>query len=258
MKLTVAFRGGKDLEQRVIETLESIRVDYKLDSVRSGEKEASLSIDGLSLPDGWENNPELYVRAAVLLKFMHDGIRLKLVPRSGWWYYGVKDPESVADHVYSMSLMAMIIAESLRKMGEDVDTGKVVKMALIHELGETRIGDIHLEARRYIPKEELDDAENKAFQDVVGILGDVSEEMLKLYREFEERSSKEALIVRAADKLELLFQAYMYEKFGYRNLEAFWETKENFRDFFHNEFLAILFSLIRALREQIQSPGADR
>lgn len=240
----------------MVDALEEAGADYSL-NFEEGD-ESLLEINGLVLPSGWEEDPGIYIRAAALLGFMHDGIRLKLVPRSGWWYYGIKNPESVADHVYSMSLMAMIIAEYLKRMGEDIDTGKVVKMALIHELGETRIGDIHLEARRYIPREELDDAEHRAFGDVVGVLGDISKYMLDLYREFEERASKEALIVRAADKLELLFQAYMYEKFGYRNLEAFWETKENFRDFFHNEFLAVLFELIKALREQNSSPEGGR
>jgi len=256
MKLRVFLKGDEVLKQKVIDTLKDVGADYVLD-FEEGDKPL-LRINGLVLPEGWEEHPDIYIRAAALLGFMHDGIRLKLVPRSGWWYYGIKNPESVADHVYSMSLMAMVIAEYLKRMGEDVDTGKVVKMALIHELGETRIGDIHLEARRYIPRKELDEAEEKAFEDVVGVLGDISKDMLDLYREFEERSSREALIVRAADKLELLFQAYMYEKFGYRNLEAFWETKENFRDFFHNEFLAVLFELIKALREQSPSPEADR
>ena len=256
MKLRVFLRGNDALRRRIEDVLEGMGVDYSL-HFEEGERE-SLEIEDIPAPDGWKENPEVYIRAAALLRFMHDGIRLKLVPRSGWWYYGIKNPESVADHVYSMSLMAMVIAEYLRRMGEDIDVGKVVRMALIHELGETRIGDIHLEARRYIPRDELDDAERRAFGDVVGILGDISGEMMALYREFEERSSREALIVRAADKLELLFQAHMYEKFGYRNLEAFWETKENFRDFFHNEFLSVLFELIRALRERNRFPEDDR
>jgi len=240
-----------------VEILHRLGLDYELEFEESNGS-PELIINGLRLPSEWESDLENYLRASALLTFMHDGIRLKLVPRSGWWYYGIKNPESVADHVYSVSLMALIMAEYLREMGEEIDTGKVVKMALIHELGETRIGDIHLEARRYIPREELDEAERKAFGDVVGVLGKVASDLMDLYREFEERASKEALIVRAADKLELLFQAYMYEKFGYRNLEAFWETKENFRDFFHNKFLATVFELIKALREQNPSPRGDR
>ncbi len=256
MKLRVFLRGSEESKEKVERALRDTGIDYLMD-FEEGDGEV-LEVDGIPLPGEWKEHPDLYLRAAALLRFMHDGIRLKLVPRSGWWYYGIKNPESVADHVYSMSLMAMVIAEYLKRMGEDIDTGKVVKMALIHELGETRIGDIHLEARRYIPRDELDDAERRAFGDVVGVLGDISKDMMALYREFEERSSREALIVRAADKLELLFQAYMYEKFGYRNLEAFWETKENFRDFFHSQFLVVLFELMRALRGQNPSPEVDR
>ncbi len=256
MGLRLFLRGDEGLRRRVEDALRRAGIDYSLD-FEEGDGE-TLEIDGIPLPDGWKEHPELYIRAASLLRFMHDGIRLKLVPRSGWWYYGIKNPESVADHVYSMSLMAMVLAEFLREMGEDIDTGKVVMMALLHELGESRIGDIHLEARRYIPRRELDDAEREAFRDVVGILGNVSSRLMGLYREFEDRSSREALIVRAADKLELLFQAYMYEKFGYRNLEAFWETKENFRDFFHEKLLEVVFDLIRALRGQNPSPRSGR
>ncbi len=247
MGIRVFLRGSEELKRKLEDVLRKLGTDYVL-HFEEGD-DGVLEIDGVSLPDEWKESPELYLRAALLLRFMHDGIRLKLVPRSGWWYYGIKNPESVAEHVYSMSLMAMLVAEYLREMGEEIDVGKVVRMALIHELGESRIGDIHLEARRYIPRGELDDAERRAFSDVAGVMGNISRRILELYREFEERSSREALIVRAADKLELLFQAYMYEKFGYRNLEAFWETKENFRDFFHHEFLEVLFRLIRALRE---------
>ena len=63
---------------------------------------------------------------------------LKTTKRTGWVRQGVHHPESIADHMYRMSLMAMISS-----FGDGtLDTNKCIKLALIHDLAEAKVGDI--------------------------------------------------------------------------------------------------------------------
>ena len=48
------------------------------------------------------------------------------------------EPESIADHMYRMSLMAMISSFSNGK----IDTNRCIQLALIHDLAEAQVGDI--------------------------------------------------------------------------------------------------------------------
>jgi putative hydrolase of HD superfamily len=54
------------------------------------------------------------------------------------------------------------------------------------------------------------------------------EEVLSLYEEFEEGKTPEAIFVRSMDKVDLLIQAFIYEKTGYKNLQNFFGEKKNF------------------------------
>ncbi len=54
------------------------------------------------------------------------------------------------------------------------------------------------------------------------------EEVLSLYEEFEEGKTSEAIFVRSMDKVDLLIQAFIYEKTGYKNLQNFFGEKKNF------------------------------
>ena len=63
---------------------------------------------------------------------------LKTTPRTGWVNHGVDKPESIADHMYRMSLMAMVAAKSM----PELDQNRCVKLALIHDLAEAIVGDI--------------------------------------------------------------------------------------------------------------------
>ena len=62
--------------------------------------------------------------------------RLKTVTRSGWTSTG--QAESVAEHTWRLCLMAMV----LYGRAEDIDLAKLLKMCLIHDLGEAIGGDV--------------------------------------------------------------------------------------------------------------------
>ena len=191
------------------------------------------------------------MRPTDILKFMEEALRLKRTPRSGWAYYGIEEPESVAAHNFSVALLALVLAEALRRQGVSLDTEKILKLALLHELGEIFLGDLHLKARKLLGEEAVFRAEAQAVREAVTPLGLLGEEFYRLWEEFEKRKSPEALVVRAADKLELLLQARDYQRRGVGNLDAILEAWENRRDFdFH--------PLIRELaRQLIGGEGSD-
>lgn len=70
--------------------------------------------------------------------------RLKATKRTGWVRSGVEGPESIADHMYRMAVMAMICGGDGNSMGggRPVDVARCVKMALVHDVAEAIVGDI--------------------------------------------------------------------------------------------------------------------
>lgn len=65
---------------------------------------------------------------------------LKQVKRTGWILQGVEHPESVLDHSYRMAFLALVLSDEF-----GWNKQKVVDMCLIHDLGESVIGDIKWE-----------------------------------------------------------------------------------------------------------------
>jgi len=63
--------------------------------------------------------------------------KLKRISRAGWIKEHVKDPESVAEHSYRLALMTMFAS-----IDREIDQAKAIKMALVHDLAESQIGDI--------------------------------------------------------------------------------------------------------------------
>ena len=158
-----------------------------------------------------------------IIRLMQELGRLKVLPRTGWQFRGIKFPESIADHCYRMSMLAMVLADVLAAKGVAIDASKVARMALVHELAEARIGDIPVVALRHLPAEAKRQAEREAVHEMLAGLGPVQAQYLALWEEFETGNSLEAQLTRAADKLELIFQAADYERLGYRGLDEFWE-----------------------------------
>ena len=73
----------------------------------------------------------------MLFDFFYIVLELKKTPRKGWKEkIDVLHPESVADHSFSAAVMAMIFSD-LKKL----DTEKMLKMALLHDLSESITGD---------------------------------------------------------------------------------------------------------------------
>lgn len=107
--------------------------------------------------------------------------------------------ESVAEHCWMMTLMAFLMKEEF----PDVDMDKVIRMCIIHDLGEAFTGDIPS-----FNKTPADEAlEEKLLYDWVRSLPkEKAEEMMALYREMEARETPEAKIYKCIDGMEAVTQ----------------------------------------------------
>ena len=107
--------------------------------------------------------------------------------------------ESVAEHSWRISLMAMLLTKEF----PEADMDKVIRMCLIHDLGEAFTGDIPT----FEKTEENERTEEQLLREWVAALPKMCrDEMTALYDEMERRESVEAKIYKAIDNLEAVIQ----------------------------------------------------
>ncbi len=154
--------------------------------------------------------------------------RLKRLDRTGWTLRGLPNgTESVAAHSFGVCVTAMMLADEIKMRGIDIDMERVLRMALMHDWAETRVGDMPKTATDYFGADARKHAEASAFADIIETAGASSSQYKTLYHDYEQRNSIEARLVKAADVLDLLVQAYALERAGARGLDEFWEVAEN-------------------------------
>ena len=151
--------------------------------------------------------------------------RLKRLERTGWTLRGLPNgTESVAAHSFGVSVTAMMLADEIKTRGIDINIERVLKMALLHDWAETRVGDMPRTATNYFGVDIRKGAETAAFADVVATLEASESQYNELYQDYEQRLSLEARLVKAADVIDLLVQAYALERAGAKGLDEFWEV----------------------------------
>ncbi len=168
---------------------------------------------------------------------------LKSMPRQGWKQTaGVGAPESVAAHVFRTTLLAQVLAPSSHT---DFDTEKCIKLALVHDLGETEVGDL-------TPRDTRNNKESKELE-VVTELGRAlnANEFEPLAREFFAQETREAQFVRELDKLEMAFQALDYEEEYPHRKESFDEFWEDAAAHIRSSTVRRVFDALLARREQL-------
>ncbi|KGN61075.1 HD domain-containing protein 2 [Cucumis sativus] len=145
--------------------------------------------------------------------------RLKTTKRTGWVQRRVKDPESIADHMYRMGIMALISSDI-----PGVDRDKCIKMAIVHDIAEAIVGDIT--PYDGISKSEKLRREQEALDHMCKLLGGGSraQEISELWMDYENNSSPEAKIVKDLDKVEMILQALEYENEQGKDLDEFFQS----------------------------------
>ena len=134
-----------------------------------------------------------------IMEFLKRAEQLKSTLRSSHTATG--RPESVAEHTWRLSLMAIL----LQKYYPDTDFEKLIKILVIHDMGEIINGDVP--AIYQDPGVDKSLEERIDFESILDPLpNDLREEMLGLWDEYNEVSSEEAKLAKALDKLETLLQ----------------------------------------------------
>ena len=135
-----------------------------------------------------------------VLDFLRAAERLKATVRSGYTSSG--EQESVAEHTWRLCLMAMLLAPAY----PDVDFAKLVKICIVHDLGEAIGGDVPApeQARRAAGKAA--DERRDLLQLLAPLPAPVRDEITALWDEYETAHSAEARLAKALDKLETILQ----------------------------------------------------
>jgi putative hydrolases of HD superfamily len=134
-----------------------------------------------------------------ILTFLRAAERLKTVVRSGWTSEG--DSESVAEHTWRLCLMAMLF------YGQDaeIDRLRLLKMCLIHDLGEALSGDVPAPLQEAgggkVQQEQAD-----LLELIKPLPADLAQEIVRLWEEYEAADSLEARLAKGLDKLETILQ----------------------------------------------------
>ena len=142
----------------------------------------------------------------MISEFFFQIAELKKLPRSGWKIkVGLNDSESVAEHSYMMSVMAMVLSDL-----KSLNSEKVIKMSILHDWAESKIGDFMPDEIGYDKKSEL---ETYAMTEILESLPQtIQSDYQNIWDEFLVRDTPESRLVHELDKLEMALQAKIYEK----------------------------------------------
>jgi putative hydrolase of HD superfamily len=157
------------------------------------------------------DTPPSDAELAALSRFIHEMGHLKLTRRTGWWLAGVKDPETVAEHIFRTAIVGALLAEV-----SGADPARTALLCLFHDAAESRVGDIPSVGKPYLRKTPDEEVTEDQVQSLPARAAGL---VLDAVREYEERLSLEARLARDADKLECLAQALEYQQTGHPQAE---------------------------------------
>ena len=143
--------------------------------------------------------------------FLFEVGSLARVPRSGFRHVGTLE-QSVAEHVHRV----IYVGYALAHLDGEVDVGKVIEMCLLHDLTESRISDLNYINQKYVQRNE-----QKALSDLLGDLPFKSR-VEEVVGEYEAKETREALLAKDADQLELLLTLKELSDEGNRKAESWY------------------------------------
>lgn len=133
-----------------------------------------------------------------ILTFLRNAERLKSTYRSAWTSEGAR--ESVAEHTWRVCLMAVVVADRF----PEVDFARLVRMLIVHDLGEALHGDVPAPEQAGSPKA------GKERADLIELLAPLPahqrEAIIEWWDEYEAAATPEARLAKGLDKLETIMQ----------------------------------------------------
>ncbi|WP_202740214.1 HD domain-containing protein [Acinetobacter sp. 'aerobic (ED)'] len=133
------------------------------------------------------------------LLFLKEAENLKNVMRSSHTSNGRS--ESTAEHTWRLALLALVFEDELNYL----DFSRVLKMCLVHDLGETIHGDIPATEKQSHPDKEAQER-NVLLLLTQPLDAPLRNSLLELWEEYEAGQTQEAIAVKALDKLETILQ----------------------------------------------------
>ena len=123
--------------------------------------------------------------------------KLKCNTRHSWTSSGRH--ESVAEHSWRLAMLALLLRDAL----PEVDMDKVLRMCLIHDVGEAVTGDIP----SFQKTDANEETERQAIAELLSPLPDgLQGELTALFAEMDALATPEARVYKALDKLEVVVQ----------------------------------------------------
>ncbi len=157
--------------------------------------------------------------------------------------------ESTGEHSWSVSMIAIILMEELKKEFEDIDELKLIKLCLIHDIVEIYAGDVmafDIEARKNKENDEIN-----ALKKIMSICPSFGNELHDLWFEFEKRETIEAKIAKAADAICPMFlrlqskQSYIPFNISISDLEKTKSPAFKFSKIFSTMYQQLKFDLLK-------------
>lgn len=178
------------------------------------------------------------------LDFLIDIGRLKRMPRTYWKARGIKNPETVAEHSFTLALIALIFGAGKRHL----NTEKLLKMALCHEMASVYTDDL-IPYYDSLPKDKkkrdeifkklprlLKNKKIKRFSEdykleknsvkkLVSCLDySLGKEIIRLWDEYKNKTSAEGRFLGQINVLAVLLRALLYRKENKKfSVQAIWE-----------------------------------
>lgn len=128
--------------------------------------------------------------------FWYEVGQLKRTERTGWRFARMANPESVADHSFRTAVIAMTLAALC-----DVDPHRAASIALLHDLSETRLGDLHHLAQVYLPESPVREVTE---DQLAGLPAPVARVLRGLTDAWLDQDCAEARLAKDADVLEAI------------------------------------------------------
>ena len=160
------------------------------------------------------------------LELLYQLFKLKNLHRQGWLKRDIDklEGESVADHTFGTAMTAWVLAKHFKL---DLNMEKVLKMSLVHEIGEIYAGDI-------TPVDGVSPAEKhrRELASIEKVFANYTngEEFISLWKEFEEAKSDEAVFLKQIDKFEMGIQAAIYKGHDNPKMDEFIDSATKVMD----------------------------
>ncbi|EMA39875.1 HD domain-containing protein [Halobiforma nitratireducens] len=194
------------------------------------------------------------------LEALLEWIELKDERRTGWELRNVDAPESVAAHTWGTATLCLLYAD---EVGVDIDRDRAVAMALVHDLGEARTGDVATRAdagQQRVSPAEKEAAERDAVTDLTEPFEDRSVPLCSLWEEYEDRETATARFVKDMDLIDNCLQALKYERtarYEERDSNEHFDEFDGLDEFFATAVGRLRTDIGKSLFERIKTQYED-